>query len=33
MPVNRLKHFAAALAGISLLAAGMVPVTSHAESL
>ena len=33
MPVNRLKPFAAALAGASLLAAGMVPAASHAESL
>ena len=33
MPVNRLKPFTAALAGISLLATGMAPVASHAESL
>lgn len=33
VPVNRLKPFAVALAGISLLATGMVPVASHAESL
>ena len=31
--MNRLKPFAVALAGISLLATGMVPVASHAESL
>ena len=33
MPVNRLKPFTAALAGVSLLATGMAPVASHAESL